>query len=190
MSNLLRLALCASALLALPAAAPAADLPSSLPTLAVDPQLPPPDPWKGFYVGAGVTAAFAKGSKGGWGSEAYGGYDHVFANGILLGGRFSTGYNPFLTTSGRFQGYDFAESSVKLGYEMGRLTPFVTAGVAGLRAARAGDANPANALNGVLGGPGGFQAAGVLGAGFDYAVTDKLHVGIAAYVHNGAVAPY
>lgn len=163
----------------------AADLPA-LPSLAVDPQLPPPD-WKGFYVGSGVSLGVGKGVKGQVGGDVFAGYDHHYDNGVVLGVTFDTGYNPWLVPNSQVKGFDFAEASVKLGYEMGRLTPFVTAGVAlGKATNYVGGPPDANAsINGLFSGPGAVQAVGVVGAGFDYAITNNLHVGVEAYLNNG-----
>lgn len=125
----------------------AADLPTSpsaaanpqttLPSLAADPQTQAPN-WSGFYVGAGVEGSFAKGAKSAFGGDVYAGYDHVFDNNVVLGARFSTGFSPWAVPGSRFQGMDFAETSVKMGYEMGRLTPYVMTGVALARPAFSG----------------------------------------------------
>jgi opacity protein-like surface antigen len=177
---------------ALSAHALAADLPT-LPSLAADPETQAPN-WKGLYVGAGVDAVFAKGAKGAFGGDVYAGYDHVFDNNVVLGVRFSTGFSPWIVPGTRFQGFDFAETSVKMGYEMGRLTPYVVTGVALARPSYAGGglANMGDSLNGVFGGPGDLQAAGTAGVGFDYAVTNNLHVGLEATVTHGpgGLAPF
>jgi opacity protein-like surface antigen len=167
------------------APAMAADLPN-LPSLAADPQTQEPN-WKGFYVGGGIEAAFSKGSKGAVGGDVYAGYDHAFDNNVVLGVRFSTGYSPGFGLGRSFQGFDFAETSVKVGYEMGRLTPYVMTGVALARPTYGGNGfgNMGDSLNGVFGGPGALQAAGTAGVGFDYAVTNNLHVGLEATVTNG-----
>ena len=179
--------ICLSALCGLAAlsSAAAADLPS-LPSLAVDPQLAPPSMWKGFYVGTGISASVAKGAKGAFGGDVFAGYDRTFDNGVVLGVRFDTGYNPWLSTGGKYRGFDFAETDVKLGYEMGKFTPYVMTGVALAKGTNFGSALPdANAsLNGLFGGPGGVQAVGVAGVGLDYAVTNSLHVGVAAFVNS------
>lgn len=166
--------------------ADAADLPS-LPSLAQDPQLPPPSVWKGFYVGTGVSASVSKGAKGAFGGDVFAGYDHTFENGVVLGVKFDTGYNPWLSSYGKYRGFDFAETDVKVGYEMGKFTPYVMTGVAIAKGTNFGSPLPdANAsLNGLLGGPGGISAVGVAGVGVDYAVTNNLHVGVAAFI-NGA----
>jgi hypothetical protein len=73
---------------------------------------------------------------------------------------------------------------------MGRFTPFVTTGIGLAKTTNFGAGLPSapNAINGLFNGPGAVQAVGSVGAGFDYAVTDKLHVGVAAYVNNGGGA--
>ena len=178
----------------------AADLPTSpsaaanpqttLPSLAADPQTQAPN-WSGFYVGAGVEGSFAKGAKSAFGGDVYAGYDHVFDNNVVLGARFSTGFSPWAVPGSRFQGMDFAETSVKMGYEMGRLTPYVMTGVALARPAFSGGgiANMSDSLNGVFGGPGELQAVGTAGVGFDYAITNNLHVGMEATVTHGQGGP-
>ncbi len=172
---------------ALAAAAPAvaADLPT-LPSLAADPDTQAPN-WKGFYVGTEVAVASFKGVKGAVGGDVFAGYDRRFDDNVVLGVRFSTGYSPWMFPGGAIRGFDFAETGVKLGYEMGRLTPYVVTGVALARPTNFGGglANLGDSLNGVFGGPGALQAVGTAGVGFDYAVTDNLHVGLEATVNNG-----
>lgn len=187
----------AFAAVAFAGAAFAADLPSQspLPSLAADPGTQAPD-WKGFYIGTGIAVASFKGEKGAVGGEVFGGYDHKFDNNVVLGVQFSTGYNPWIFPSGRYHGFDFAETSVKVGYEMGRLTPYVVTGVGVARATNFGGglANLDNSLNGAFSGPGAAQAVGSVGAGFDYALTNNIHVGLEASVSNvgpfGAAGPF
>jgi hypothetical protein len=172
---------CAAAVAAIACPAFAADPPTA-PTTS---PTPAPD-WKGFYIGSGVSLSAFKGAKGQVGGDVFGGYDHVFDNGFVLGVRFDTGYNPWALPN-RYQGFDFAMTSVKIGYEMGRFTPFVTTGVGLAKTTNFGAGLPSaqNSINGVFSGPGAAQAITSVGVGFDYAVTDKLHVGVGAYVNNG-----
>ncbi len=185
---MIRLRLFLAALLfAAAAPAAAADLPT-LPTLAVDPQMSAPqDYWKGFYIGTGISASFAKGAKGQAGGDVFAGYDRRFDNGLVLGVQFDTGYNPWVFPGGHYHGFDFAQTSVSVGYEMGRFTPYVMAGVALAKGTNFESSLPdANAtINGLFSGPGAVQAVGVGGVGVDYAVTNNLHVGVAAYLGNG-----
>jgi opacity protein-like surface antigen len=182
--------LLAAALIGAAAPAMAADLPN-LPSLAADPETQAPN-WKGFYVGTEVVGAMFKGGKGAFGGDVFAGYDHTFDNNLVLGVRFSTGYSPWLYPSGVFHGYDFAESSVRVGYEMGRLTPYVTAGVGLARPTNfdGGLADANDSINGLFSGPGALQAVGSAGVGFDYAVTNNLHVGVEATVGNPAVGVF
>ena len=181
----------AALLVGIAAPAMAADLPT-LPSLAADPQTQAPN-WKGFYVGAGIEGVVFKGSKGAFGGDVYAGYDHVFDNNVVLGVRFSTGYSPWMFPNARLQGFDFAETSVKVGYEMGALTPYVVTGVALARPTYGGEGltDMNQSINGLFSGPGALQAAGTVGVGVDYAVTNNLHVGVEARVSNGvgALAP-
>lgn len=185
----MRLAL-AFAALAFAAPASAADLPT-LPSLAADPETQAPN-WKGFYVGTELAVASFKGAKGAVGGDVFAGYDHTFDNNLVLGVRFSTGYAPWMFPGGATRGFDFAETSVKVGYEMGRLTPYVVTGVALARPTNfaGGLPNPNDSINGLFAGPGALQAVGTAGVGFDYAVTNNLHVGLEAAINNGgAFAP-
>jgi outer membrane immunogenic protein len=169
---------------AVAAPALAADLPT-LPSTGGDPQPTPPD-WKGFYVGSGVSFSALRGAKGQVGGDIFAGYDHVYANGVVLGVKFETGYDPWVLAD-RMRGFDFATASVKLGYEMGRFTPYVTTGVGLAKATNfgAGFANANNSINGLFSGPGAVQPVGSVGVGLDYAVTNNLHVGVEAHVVNG-----
>jgi len=165
----------------------AADLPA-LPSLAADPQTQAPN-WKGFYVGAEIGAVAFKGAKAQFGGSIYGGYDHVFDNNVVLGARFATGYTPWLFPAGPYKGFGFGEADLKVGYEMGRLTPYAIAGAALARptyGAYLGDLN--QSVNGLFSGPGALQAVGTAGVGFDYAITNNLSVGVEARVGNGG--PY
>jgi opacity protein-like surface antigen len=173
------------------AAAPAlaADLPSqnqtALPSLAADPQTQAPN-WSGFYVGAGVDVVSFKGAKAQAGGDVFGGYDHHFDNNVILGVRFSTGYSPWAFPGGPYRGFSFGEADVKLGYAMGRLTPYVIAGAALARPSYGADfGDLSQSVNGLFAGPGAVQAVGTAGVGFDYAVTNNVTVGLEARVSNG-----
>ena len=79
------------------------------------------------------------------------------------------------------RGYDFAAADIKLGYDMGRVMPFVTAGLALARPhLGAGFATPGgDSLTEVLNGSGDSRTLTRVGAGVEYAVTDRLTVGVA-----------
>jgi opacity protein-like surface antigen len=185
-----------TALLALGSAAQADNAPSpALPSLALDPQAPPPSIWKGLYVGTDIFFESAKGSKGLIGGGAYIGYDRHFDNNLVLGIQASTGFAPSWFQHNGFRGYDYAEVSAKVGYEMGRFTPYLTTGIALAKpngSPGAGYLSPANSANNVFNGASHLAASGVIGAGVDYALTSNTTIGVAAVVgtgHGGFVAP-
>ena len=172
------------------AAAPAlaADLPAP-PALAADPQTQAPN-WQGFYVGTEASAVAFKGAKTQFGGALFGGYDHAFDNHVALGVRFSSGYSPWLSPNGPYKGFSFGEADLKVGYEMGRLTPYALAGAALARPTYGADfGDLGQSVNSLFSGPGAVQAVGAVGVGFDYAVTDKLTVGVEARVGNGLYGP-
>lgn len=137
--------------------------------------------WSGLTVGTEVFAAAGagRGGRGGFGGATYVGYGNEFANNIVVSAQGSVGYLPGLSQYGP-RGYDFGMAEVKIGYDMGRLMPYVTLG--------AGIARPTSTLNGA---PKGFDALNdmfvgsqpattitTVGAGVDYAITDRLTVGV------------
>jgi opacity protein-like surface antigen len=158
----------------------------TIPPLTIDPH-PEPSIWNGLYVGTGVTVAAAKGQKGQFGGDVFAGYDKTFENNLVLGVRFDTGYEPLLTSSGRFRGFDYAMTNVKLGYDFGRVAPYLYAG-GGLAHATAfnsalPDAN--TTINGLFYGPGATHAVTALGAGVDYHITNNVTIGVSAGVTHG-----
>src|ERR1700722_15235308 len=90
---------CAAAVFLQAAPAAAADFPAALAgyrALGPGPAEAAPDYWAGLSVSAGVSVWGGKGVKGGVGGETDLNYEHVFANGIMLGVQASTGYMPYL----------------------------------------------------------------------------------------------
>jgi opacity protein-like surface antigen len=172
------------------------DLPAAkLPTLALNPQPLSASPWSGFYAGSELFAGAGKGTKGLVGGSAFVGYNREFDNNLVLGIQASTG----LTTGSyrsRFVGYDFAATSVKLGYDMGRWMPFLTAGVAlakpNIRGGP-GYAGASDSLNDLFNSRTDARVFGTVGAGFNYAITNNLSVGLAVSAGtapaHGLVAP-
>ena len=80
-----------------PAAAEELDA-SGLPFFAQNLQPKPQEPsiWSELYVGSEVFAISGKGVKGGFGGDGFVGYDHAFANDIVVGVRADAGYSPGL----------------------------------------------------------------------------------------------
>jgi hypothetical protein len=155
---------------------------SSLPLFAQNVQPKPQEPsiWSGLYVGGEVFAISGKGVKGGFGGAGFIGYDHVFANDVVVGVRADAGYSPSLARWGAARGFDFTSTNVSVGYEMGGLKPFVTAGVALAKpdVIGRGFTTPGDVVNDLFDSSANVKAYGTFGAGFDYAVTDKLSVSI------------
>ena len=180
-----------AALLAFGSSARAADLPTpgpTLPSLALDPQAPPPSIWKGLYVGSEIFFGVGKGTKGFVGGGAYVGYDRHFDNNLVLGIQATTGFSPFSIQHSPFKGYDYAEVSAKVGYEMGRFTPYLTTGIALAKPngnPGAGYLSPADSASNLFNGATNLSASGVIGAGFDYALTSNTTIGLAAVVGTG-----
>jgi len=162
-----------------------ADPALTIPASPLDPN-PSPSIWNGAYVGAGVSFAAAKGRKGQFGGDVSAGYDKTFANNFVIGVKFDTGYAPFVAPLGRFRGFDFAMGEVKVGYDFGRVTPYVFAGGGLARATAFSSALPdaATTMNGAFGAGPGFGVA-TFGAGVDYHVTNNITVGVQARVLNG-----
>ena len=188
----------AAALVASGSAAQAGDLtnPPSLPSLALDPQgTLSPSIWKGLYVGSDVFFSAGNHSRGVVGGGAFAGFERHFDNNLVLGIQGSMGFAPFSIQHSPFKGYDYGEVSAKVGYEMGRVTPYLTTGVVLARpngTPGAGYLGPTDSANNLFNNGGSnLAASGIIGAGVDYAVTDKLTVGVAAAVGTGRgfVAP-
>jgi outer membrane immunogenic protein len=188
-----RLVLAFGAWCALLAAAQAQQSPSAdLPSLALDP--PPPSPWSGLYVGSDVSAYAIKGRKGMFGASTYVGYDHELNNNFVIGIQGRTGFAPSLFQNNRTVGYDFGEASVKLGYDMGRVMPFVTAGLAVAKpnSHAATGFDSADSFNSLFNQAGKTIAYGSVGAGVEYQINNHLSVSVAVTANaarGDAVAP-
>jgi opacity protein-like surface antigen len=181
-------------LLALGSSAQADGQPAPLPSLALDPQAPPPSIWKGLYVGSDLFVGGVKGSKAVVGGGGYMGYDRHFDNNLVLGVQAAVGYAPWWILPGPFKGYDYGLVSAKLGYEMGRFTPYVTTGIALAKpdgGPGGGYLSPADSANALFNGSPNLATSGVFGAGFNYALTSNTTVGLAAVVGagHGLIAP-
>jgi outer membrane immunogenic protein len=182
----LRLALPLVAFCALGAPANADDaVAPRLPTFALE--QPPtgevtPSPWSGLHIGSEVFAFSGRHVKGGAGGGLDIGYDRELANNFVIGIDARIGYAPFPFRNGPFRGFDYAATDVKLGYDMGRFMPFVTAGFVVARpqtGSRGGYVGATEAATDLFNSSSHLQGAVTAGAGFDYAVTDRLHVGAA-----------
>ena len=190
MANYSRLWVAAAALVCLAPAARADD-PHPLPLLAANPA-PPPSIWTGLSVGTEIVGAVGHGTKGFVGGDVFAGYDRAFDNRLLLGIEGASGYAPGYFGLGGIKGVDFATASVKLGYSLGRLTPYVTTGLVLAKPAIGLGGGPLSGddPNALFATPGHLDAAPRVGAGFDYALTNRTSVGLAVSYGRGAATVF
>ena len=167
----------------------------ALPTFALSAPPEQPSPWTGLYVGSEVFGVSGgKGIRGGFGGSGFAGYDREFDNGVVVGVQGNAGYAPGLLKHSAITGFNFASTDVRVGYDMGRLMPFVTAGVGFAKPnvrSLGGYTGAANSANDLFNSRGDLRSFATVGAGFAYKVTDKLTVELAvqAFHGNGIVAP-
>lgn len=137
------------------------------------------NPWTGFYGGTEAfgVAGGGRGSRGGFGGDAFLGYNKEFANNVVIGFQGSGGYMPSLSNFGP-RGYNFAMADVHVGYDMGRLMPYVTFGVGTAGASNFMGSRGFDSLNSAFTHSAQSVTLTRVGAGFDYAVTNNLHVGV------------
>jgi opacity protein-like surface antigen len=166
-----------------------------LPSLITNPQpATPTNPWTGLYAGTEIMG-FSGGHTKGAGGAGFVGYNHEFDNRLVVGIEGSVGFLPLSVQRNPFVGSDFAATRAKLGYDMGRLMPYVTIGAILAKPKGPGLGadflNPTDSLNSILSSPSHMQTLGSVGAGFDYAVTDKLTFGlsVSAVRGHGQTAP-
>jgi len=152
------------------------------------PFLMPPSPaqsadsslWKGLYVGNEVFAVSGKGGKGGFGGGGFLGYERALAPDVVLGVQGNVGYAPGWFRQGGVRGFDYAGGVAKLGYEMGRFTTYVTAGAnfAKPDVVGRGFTTSNDSVNDLVNARSSVKASGTVGVGVDYAITDRLKVGV------------
>jgi opacity protein-like surface antigen len=158
--------------------------PTGLPSLALSPQ-PQQSIWNGFFVGSEVFAISRKGAKGLIGGGVTAGYNTSLPNNFILGISTSAGYAPAFYAGSGVRGFDYAKANIKLGYDMGRLMPYVTTGVV-LAKPNFGNGylSATDSTNNLFNGSSNLRSAASVGAGFDYAITKNLTVGIGVSVGN------
>ena len=183
------------ALSAIGGAALGADLGQpTLPTFALEAPPAEPSPWAGLYVGTEVFAITgSKGVRGGFGGGGYVGYDRELANNWVVGVQAGAGYSPSVF-NWAYRGFNYADLQARVGYDMGRLMPFVTIGGVVARPngrALTGVSDTNGALNDLFNTNGDLRGFGTIGAGFAYKVTPNttVELSVQAYHGNGLVAP-
>lgn len=162
-----------------------------LPSMALDPQVPE-SLYHGLYIGTEVFGVAGHGVKGGVGGDVFAGYDRVLDNDVLVGFQGTTGYAPSILGRPGLKGFDFGEASARIGYAMGRFTPFVTAGVVVARPVTGGGlaSNNTDSFNDLLNGSSDLIAAPRIGAGVAYALTSNTSVAFGVSVGRGPAAAW
>lgn len=162
------------------------DLPSLKAIGSPDYEPTPSNPWTGLTMGAGVVgvSGSGRGSRGGFGGDAFIGYNREFDNRVVVGIQGSVGYMPGIYNYGYnyggARGANFGMVNMSVGYDMGRFMPYVTAGVGMARATNfATPMGGFDSLNNMFSRSSSSQSTTIttVGAGFNYAVTNNLHVG-------------
>lgn len=189
------LALAIAALAATGTVARATDLSQpTLPTFAATVPPSDPSPWTGLYLGTEVFAiSGGKGVRGGFGGGGYAGYQHEFDNNWVVGIQGGVGYSPSVF-NWAYRGFNYADVEARVGYDMGRLMPFVTVGGVVARPngrALGGYGGVGDAANDLFNSNGDLRGFATVGAGFAYKLTPNTTVELAVqtYHGNGFVGP-
>jgi opacity protein-like surface antigen len=162
------------------------DLPSLKAVGSPDYDPTPSNPWTGLTMGVGVVgvSGSGRGSRGGFGGDMFIGYTREFDNRVVVGIQGTAGYIPGVFNSGYYgynyggaRGANFGMVNMSVGYDMGRFMPYITAGVGTARATNfAAPMGGFNSLNNVFSNSSQSTTITTVGAGFNYAVTNNLHV--------------
>lgn len=166
----------------------------ALPTFALNAPPTEPSPWTGLYVGTEVFGVSgSKGVHGGFGGGGYLGYNREFDNNWVVGVQAGAGYSPS-AFNWAYRGFNYAEVDARIGYDMGRLMPFVTVGGVAARPngrTLGGFGRTDAALNDLFSSDRDLQGFGTVGAGFAYRLTPNttVELGVQAYRGNGPVVP-
>ena len=182
----------AASLMGLSCAAAAGIDEPALPSFALAAPPTAPSPWTGLYVGSELFAVGGgKNVRGGFGGGGYIGYDREFDNNWVLGVEGSAGYTPSFLKQSPFRGYNYAEAAVRVGYDLGRVMPFVTLGAGGLRPNGRtfdGYSGTANSITDLFNSDGDLRGYGTVGAGFAYKLTANTTVELAVQAYRGKAA--
>ncbi len=101
---------------------------------------------------------------------------------LLLGVFQTSGAAPFSSITGAPRAFDVSSTSLKLGLDLGRVTPFVTTTLSTSKAsALPGLSSGFNTTGDLLAGRDAKAGASV-GGGFNFAVTDSVQFGLSASV--------
>ena len=149
-----------------------------LPTFALNPPTQGSQ-WSGLTMGSEMFVISRKGQKGLVGGGLNVSYLKPLENNFVLGVSGGMGHVPGSWGGNLAKGFDYAKANVKLGYDMGRVMPYVTAG--GMIAKPNFNMNglsPNDPVNSLFSGSGSVRGLATVGAGVDYAITNNLTVGV------------
>lgn len=173
------------AFLVLAAPAGAAELPTFARRAPAEPAAE--SPWKGLSIGVEAIAVGGRGVKGGVGGATTIAWSRTFDNNWSLGLKASAGHLPALAfapwrmpgwSGVKPAGWNFVSTSATVGYELGNVRPWASVGATFLKPTQFGGARGFDAVNGFFGEPGRTQGVVTYGAGVDFAVSNKLTIGV------------
>jgi outer membrane immunogenic protein len=112
----------------------------------------------------------------------------------VIGVQGSVGYTPSFFKHSLYRGYNYADAQMKIGYDMGRLMPFLTIGGGVARPNGRmldGYSGTTNSMNDLFNSTANLRGFGMAGAGFAYKLTPNTTVELAvqAYRGNGFIGP-
>ncbi len=115
------------------------------------------------------------------------GYAGKIDDKVLLGIQSSSGNFPFALSGTPLNTVEYSATNVRLGYDMGKFTPYVASSIATAKPAfgpGAGFTSPFE-INTNLQNPAFNQRTSAsVGAGFNYSVTDNIHIGAGVNIGN------
>jgi opacity protein-like surface antigen len=178
------------------AKAGALEAPAALPPpFGPSPQAAAPDPnlWSGLTISSEVFGISGRGLKSHLGGGGFAEWGRDYSDGSFVAFAGGAGFSPAFCPTGWATGYDFATLSLRAGQDFGRLKAFV---IGGLELAKpslgpAGAPSAMGSIDNVFSGPSRLRARGEIGAGIDYAVTDRLmlEVEVSGSPGRGPFAP-
>jgi opacity protein-like surface antigen len=110
-----------------------------------------------------------------------GGYSYRMGKNLLVGIDTRSGFASGSPFGGFGAGLDYSSTNVKVGYDMGALRPYVTAGFGEMRSSTFGGSTFTPASNTFQSPSNPFATTTnvtTVGAGFDYAITNNLTLGL------------
>ena len=143
-----------------------------------------------FAAGVGAPSALAPLGMAATAPSGFNpGYDFLIGQKLLVGVDTKTGFAATEGLLGFSSGLDASRTGMKFGYDMGRFKPFVMSSFTDLRPAfGAGFAGPVGGLAGAGSPFAPSTKISTVGAGFDFAITDQLSLGMsvsASQVNSG-----